>query len=79
MSFGDLVVGDHFIWPPESGSPAWETVNVNIKIASSEDGGGFAIDLATRCDCLNPAGQISGEPPGWIPATARVIKLNGRL
>ncbi len=79
MTFADLDVGDHFIWPPDPRSPLPEGVNVNIKIAAGEQDGGFALDLATRADCVNPEGQVSGDPPGWIPGTAGVIKLNGRL
>jgi hypothetical protein len=79
MTFADLSVGDHFIWPLDPASPSIDTVNVNIKIAAGDDGGGFAIDLATRTDCVSPAGQIAGEPHGWIPGSATVVKLNGRL
>lgn len=79
MTFDDLVVGDHFIWLPTPGSPAVDAVNVNINIASGENGGGFAIDLVTRLDSISPVGQIVGEPPAWIPGTAPVIKLNGHL
>ena len=79
MTFADLIVGDHFIWPPASGSPFPDAVNVNIKIASGEDGGGFATDLATRTDCVSPIGRSPGKPAEWIPGVAPVIKLNGRL
>jgi hypothetical protein len=79
MVFADLKVGDHFIWliPMELHSP--DSLSVNIKIASSEDGGGFAIDMATRKDCIDPNGSAPGEPPGWISDNAPIIKLNGVL
>jgi hypothetical protein len=52
---------------------------VNIKIAWTEDGGGFAIDMATRKDCVNPTGSTPDEPIGWISGNALVMKLNGVL
>jgi hypothetical protein len=79
MTFADLIVGDHFIWPLTGGAPLPESINVNIKIACGEDGGGFATDLATRVDCVCPAGLPPGELVEWIPGTTPVIKLNGRL
>ena len=80
MVFSELEVGDHFLWPIP-GLLNTDSVNVNIKIARSEDGGGFATDLATRADCKNPfAGPSTTDPcEFWIPADTPVIKLNGRL
>jgi len=79
MVFADLKVGDHFVWPiPMDQSPP-DSLNVNIKIAGSEDGGGFAIDMATRKDCINPAGSAPNEPVGWISGNVLVIRLNGVL
>jgi hypothetical protein len=79
MTFADLMVGDHFIWPLRQHDPSPDSVNVNLKIARSEDGGGFAIDLETRADCVDPTGEIPDEPKSWILGTTPVIKLNGRL
>jgi hypothetical protein len=79
MTFADLIVGDHFIWPQATGQPHPESININIKIAWSEDGGGFATDLATRLDCVPPGGPVPDEPPQWIPGPTPVIKLNGRF
>ena len=75
MTFADLKVGDHFIWPLVPG----DSVNVNVKIASGEDGGGFAVDLATRQDCVHPGRSKSDPLTQWIPGDAPVIKLNGHL
>jgi hypothetical protein len=75
MIFAELKVGDHFIWPFASGQP--DSVNINIKIAWTEDGGGFAIDLATRHDCV---GAIPDkETREYIAGNAPVIKLNGTI
>ena len=79
MTFADLMVGDHYIWPLQRGSLCPDSLNVNIKIASSDNGGGFAIDLATRQDCIDPAGSVAGELGEWIRGEAQVIKLNGRF
>jgi hypothetical protein len=79
MTFADLRPGDHFIWPPSDGTRP-DSVNVNIKTAAGEDGGGFAIDLATRQDSVSPSVPPDSEdPPCWIPGNAPVIKLNGTL
>jgi hypothetical protein len=79
MTFADLRIGDHFIWPPDRNNFP-ESVNINIKIAWSDDGGGFAIDLATRKDCVPPATPPKPEDsPGWIPGMTSVIKLNGAV
>jgi hypothetical protein len=79
MTFADLKVGDHFIWPIPVGVHSLDCVNVNVKIACSEDGGGFAIDMATREDCTDPAGTAPGEPVGWISGDTLVIRLKGVL
>ncbi len=79
MTFADLIVGDHFIWPLTAESPLPDSININIKIAWGEDGGGFATDLATRADCVCPAGPPPGELALWIPGITLVIKLNGRI
>ena len=79
MTFGDLKVGDHFIWPLDRAPSMSDSVNVNVKIAAGEDGGGFAVDLATREDCIYQNRSKSGPPEQWIPGDAQVIKLNGRL
>ena len=79
MTFADLKVGDHFIWPIAADGPP-DAMNINVKIAQTEDGGGFAIDLATRQDCLSPSGQTPGnELREYIAANEPVIKLNGTL
>jgi hypothetical protein len=78
MVFADLKVGDHFVWPIPVDHPS-DSLNVNIKIAWTEDGGGFAIDMATRKDCVNSTGSAPDEPIGWISGNALVIKLNGVL
>ena len=44
----------------------------------SEDGGGFAIDLAMREDIAPPASSET-EAPFWISGDTRVLKLNGAL
>jgi hypothetical protein len=77
MTFSDLQVGDFFLWP-SADLPGRDSVNVNVKIARSEDGGGFAIDLATREDVAPPEVPV-GEVPFWIPGSTRVLKLNGVL
>jgi hypothetical protein len=79
MTFAELLVGDHFLWPIDGNAPLPDSLNVNIKIAWSDDGGGFAIDLATREDCAIPSVSGPGGVPHWIPGDTRVIKLNGRL
>ncbi len=79
MVFADLKVGDHFVWPVPMNLYPPDSLNVNIKIAWAEDGGGFAIDMATREDSINPAGSTPGEPIGWISGNAQVIRLNGVL
>jgi hypothetical protein len=79
MVFADLKVGDHFVWPIPMDLHPPDSLNVNIKIAWAEDGGGFAIDMATRKDCVNPTGSGPNEPISWIPGNALVIKLNGVL
>jgi hypothetical protein len=79
VTFADLKVGDHFIWPPAVVSVIPDSINVNIKIAWGDDGGGFATDLATRLDCVCPLGQTPGELAEWIPGATPVIKLSGRF
>jgi hypothetical protein len=79
MVFGDLRVGDHFVWAFPGQQPIPDSINVNVKIAWSEDGGGFAIDLYTRQDTLEQAGSGANDPKEWISKDARVIKLNGTL
>jgi hypothetical protein len=79
MIFADLKVGDHFIWSLDPAASMPDSANVNIKIASGEDGGGFAVDLATRQDCIYQDQSKSGPLEQWIPADAPVIKLNGNL
>jgi hypothetical protein len=79
MTFAGLDVGDHFLWPLDDKTPLPDSLNVNIKIARSDDGGGFAIDLATREDCCIPGVVGPGGLQCWIPGSAPVIKLNGRL
>jgi hypothetical protein len=76
MRFSDLKVGDHFIWPIAGDTP--DSLNINVKIAWSDDGDGFAIDLATRQDVTEP-GQPPTQPTGCIRGSAIVIKLNGIL
>jgi hypothetical protein len=76
MTFSELRIGDHFIWPIAGEVP--DTLNINVKIAWSHGGGGFAIDLATRHDITEP-GKEPAETPGWIDRNARVVKLNGIL
>ena len=59
MTFAELIVGDHFgSWVVRLNPPFPNAINVNIKIACGEDGGGFATDLATRKDCIDPAVKI---------------------
>jgi hypothetical protein len=77
MTFADLQVGDFFLWS-SADLLGRDSVNVNVKIARSEDGGGFAIDLATREDGAPPRAS-AGEVPSWIPGGTRVLKLNGTL
>jgi hypothetical protein len=79
MTFAELIVGDHFIWPSSPGLPFPDSINVIIKIASGEDGGGFAIDLVTRLDWDCPTGHPPGEPAHWILGATPVIKLNGHF
>jgi hypothetical protein len=80
MKFSELEVGDHFLWPVD-GLAGQDSVNVIIKIARSDDGGGFATDLSTRKDCKNPFAAPSPSDPCefWIPGNTPVIKLNGRF
>jgi hypothetical protein len=79
MTFSELRVGDHFIWPMAQGEVSPDSVNVQVKIAWSEEGGGFAIVLATRLDSVDPATLGEAEMPSWILGSALVIKLNGTL
>jgi hypothetical protein len=79
MTFAELRVGDHFIWPMAQREASPNSVNVQVKIARSEDGGGFAIDLTTRLDSVDPATPGQNELPNWILGSALVIKLNGTL
>src|SRR4051812_33822030 len=78
IKFSELKVGDHFLWPVD-GLASQDSVNVNIKIAWSEDGGGFATDLLTRKDCESPFGTpLSSDPcQYWIHGDTSVLKLNG--
>jgi hypothetical protein len=79
MTFAELSVGDHFLWLFEVEPPLPESLNVKLKIAWSEDGGGFAIDLETREDCSLPGVSGPGGAQCWIPGSTPVIKLDGRL
>ena len=79
MTFADLRLGDHFIWPLDLQGGTPENVNVNIKIAWAEDGGGFAVDMATRKDCVYQKASRTGVHKQWIPGDAQVIKLNGSM
>jgi hypothetical protein len=79
MTFADLNVGDHFIWPLDQAASLPHSVNVNIKIAGGNDGGGFAVDMATREDCIYQDRSKLGPLEQWIPGDAPVIKLNGTL
>jgi hypothetical protein len=79
MTFANLIVGDHFIWPLDRVVSVPDSVNVNIKIASGEGGGGFAVDLATREDCIYQDRSKPGPLEQWIPGDAPVIKLNGAM
>jgi len=77
MTFASLKVGDFFLWPTDD-LLSRDSVNVNIKIAQSDDGGGFAIDLATREDVVL-ADVTDSAIPCWIPGGVRVLKINGTL
>ena len=79
MTFSELKVGDHFIWPVGGENQRPNSVNVNIKIATADDGCGFAVDLATRQDCVSPSGPVPCELPQLIAGNEPVIKLNGTL
>ena len=85
MRFADLKVGDHFIWAREN-LLSEDCVTVNVKIAMSDEGGGFAVDLSTHSECVSPFphppyrfGSDPEELQEWIPADAPVIKLNANL
>jgi hypothetical protein len=72
VTFADLKVGDFFLWH-DSALLDRDTVNINIKIAWSHDGSGFAYDLFTRQDAGDKQEGFN------IPGDTRVIKLNGVL
>jgi hypothetical protein len=79
MTFAELEVGDHFIWPWDQKVPLPASADVHIKIARGDDGGGFAVNLATRQDSTSPLLPEPGDPSCWIQGTVHVLKLNGRL